>query len=233
MVFVILVYRVSLKKKYCIIYMSGINANIYPLQPEIATTYTYINENATLLDEVATIQQQSESDIIITNYTLAPTNVSLNDVLVELYEKNGLFAQMDAGDLAVYEATSAFPAVAVPTEIATLNYTQIGMYMLSFNFYITTNTVNESPTPLTSLTLYFSTNGVMNGEIPFQVYYPNSAISSKKDYDITVSGTVPFYVRESPTELKLFVNIAPENALYDTTCNAVYCQSSYISPYVS
>jgi hypothetical protein len=211
--------------------MSGINANIYPLQPEIATTLAYIAENGTLLGEIATLQQQTESEIIITNSTLAPANVSLNEILTDLYEGNGAFALQQAGRLDIYENPVPFIAVATPTAIATLNYTRLGMYMLSFNFYISTNTANGSPTPLTGLTLYFSTNGVISGEIPAQVYYPNSAISSKKDYDISVSGVVPFYVRADPTELVVLVSVAPENAGYATQCNVVFCQSTYISPY--
>ena len=211
--------------------MSGINANIYPLQPEIASTYTYINENTTLLGEIATIQQQTESDIIITNSTLAPANESLNGILVNLYQTNSAFSLNYSGTLLRDDEEGPFPAVSTPTLIATLEYAQFGTYMLSFNFYITTNTANGSPTPLTGLTLYFKTNGIISGEIPAQVYYPNSAISSKKDYDIAVSGVVPFYVRANPTEIQLLVSVAPENALYETECLSVFCQSTYISPY--
>lgn len=209
--------------------MSGINAGIYPLPTEIETTYNLINENATLLDEISGLEEQTETNIIITNSTLRPIALSLNNELAGLNSDNGIFIQNDAGEF-YSDSPVAKPAVATPTVLASLLLNNDGIYMVSYNFTIYTNTPNGDPTPLTSALVTWLLNTVSLPDYSM-TFYPSSAITRKNGYEITVSGVIPLQVNEVGSELIMRVNVAPEDAGLDTTADNIYLNAVLVSPY--
>jgi hypothetical protein len=209
--------------------MSGINAGIYPLPTEIETTYNLIAENATLLDEISGLEEQTETNIIITNSTLRPVALSLNNELAGLNSDNGIFIQNDAGEF-LTDSPVAKPAVATPTVLATLLLDNDGIWMVSYNFSIYTNTPDGDPTPLTSAFVTWLLNGVSLPDYTM-TFYPNSAISRKNGNEIVVSGVIPIQVNEIAIELVMRVNVAPEDAGLDTTADNIYLNAVLVSPY--
>jgi hypothetical protein len=210
--------------------MSGINAGIYPLQDEINTTIELIAVNETLLDEIGTLEEQTESNIIITNSTLRPQALALATSLSSLVGDNGVFIQNDAGEF-ITDNGNNIPAVATPSILANIQLANTGIHLVSYNAVIKTNTADGVPTPLTSAFITWLQDGISLPDYTM-TFYPNSAIADKQNFEIAISGTIPIQAIQNASDLVFRVNVAPEDALLETIADNVYLSAILVSPYL-
>jgi hypothetical protein len=210
--------------------MSGINAGIYPLQDEINTTLELIEVNETLLDEIGTLEEQTESLIIITNSTLRPQALALETALSSLVSDNGIFINNDAGEY-ITDSANDVPAVATPSVLASIQLANTGIHLVSYNAVIKTNTADGVPTPLTSAFITWVQDGINLPDYTM-TFYPNSAIADKQNFEIAISGVIPIQATQNASDLVFRVNVAPEDALLATEADNVVLSAILVSPYL-